>query len=204
MQLDERTQALIYNKLTSFHNAIRSGAREVYVFYVHERGAYSVKALLEGASSHLSGLAQTTIPESERRDFDLAGACYACDLPTASGFHSMRAVEAEARRYHRVVTGIPQEVDWTLDPLINGNSGRGQVGLRDQWKKEGSRVDSSLSLIMTLLSSVAQIYRNPIMHPEMILNLEQAKQVFDTAALAISSMVEDRVKRETATSKGTL
>jgi hypothetical protein len=30
----------------------------------------------------------------------------------------MRAVEAEARRYHMLLTGAPKEVDWTLDPLI--------------------------------------------------------------------------------------
>lgn len=195
-RVDEYTQAKIYTTLTAFHSAVRSGAQEIYVFHLHGRGAYSVSALIEGGAAHLSTLAQQAIPESEKKDFNLAGACYVCDLPTASGFHSIRAVEAEARRYHMVVTGAPREVDWTLDPLINGNSGRNQFGLRDQWKKEGTRFDSPLSLIISLLSSIAQIYRNPIMHPEMVLDLEQAKLVFDTAALAISTMVEDRVKRQ--------
>jgi hypothetical protein len=34
------------------------------------------------------------------------------------------------------------------------------------------------------------------MHPEMVLTPEQAKQVFDTTALVISAMVEDRDKRK--------
>ena len=195
-RIDAHDQARIYSTLTAFHNIVRSGAQEIYVFHIHERGAYSVSALLEDAATHLSTLAQQTIPESGKKDFALAGACYVCDLYTASGFHAMRALEAEARRYHKIVTNAPQEVDWTLDPLINGNDGRNQFGLRNQWKEEGSKNDSPLLLIISLLTSVAQIYRNPIMHPEMTLDLEQAKQVFDTAALVISAMVEDRVKRQ--------
>jgi hypothetical protein len=200
-RVDENTQAKIFSTITAFHNIVRSGAQEIYVFHLHGRGAYSVSALLEDASVHLSVLAQRTIPESEKKDFGLAGACYACDLWTATGFHAMRALEAEARRYHRMVTSAAQEVDWTLDALINGNSGRNQFGLRDQWKKEGASNDNPLLLIITLLTSLNHIYRNPIMHPEMTLDSEKAKQVFDTAALAISTMVENSVTRQNALPK---
>jgi hypothetical protein len=202
-RLDEHTQAKIHVPLTAFHNIVRSGAQEIYVFHIHGRGAYSVSALLEDASAHLSSLAQQTIPASEKKDFALAGACYACDLWTATGFHAMRALEAEARRYHKIVTNATQEVDWTLHPLVNGNSGRNQFGLRDQWEKEGAKNDSPLLLIITLLTSLSHVYRNPIMHPEMTLDVEKAKQVFDTAGLAISSMVEDRVSRQNAVTRGT-
>jgi hypothetical protein len=202
-RIDDHTQAKIHTTLTAFHNIVRSGAQEIYVFHVHGRGVYSVSALLEDAASHLSTLAQQEIPEPEKKDFALAGACFACDLWTATGFHAMRSLEAEARRYHKTVTSATQEVDWTLDPLINGNSGRSQFGLRDQWKKEGASNSSPLLLIITLLTSLSHIYRNPIMHPEMTLDMEKAKQVFDTAALAISSMVEDRVNRRNAAPKVT-
>jgi hypothetical protein len=173
----------------------RDGAQEIYAFLVVGKGAYSASALISDATSHLSSLAQKELTKEEKQDFILAGACYACAFPTASGFHAMRAIEAEARRYHKQVTNCASVVDWTLDRLINGNSGQKQVGLRDHWKTEGARDDSPLHLIMALLTSINQIYRNPIMHPEMILDDAKAKQVFDTAALVISTMVEDRVKR---------
>jgi hypothetical protein len=197
-RVSDSDQAKINHHVTAFHNAMRIGARDSYAFLILDEGAYSAKALLENAVSHLSELAQKTISASEAKDFNLAGCCYACGLPTACGFHAMRALEAEARRYHKAVTGATEEVEWTLDSLVNGNSGRKQFGLRDQWKKEGARDDSPLLLIIGLLSSINQIYRNPIMHPEMTLTPPQAKKVFDTAALVISSMVEERTKRETA------
>jgi hypothetical protein len=197
-RIDPKVQNKLHVQIATFHNILRSGAQEIYVYLLEGSGAYSARALIERASSHLSSRAQQVLPESERKDYDLAGAAYACELPTACGFHAMRAIEAEARRYHMLVTGRPDQVDWTLDPLINGNSGRSQFGLRDQWKKEGTRDDSPLLMIITLLKSITQIYRNPIMHPEMTLGIDQAKQVFDTAALLISAMVEDRVNRQKA------
>jgi hypothetical protein len=190
-------QAQIHHVLTSFHNEVKSGAFEIYTFLISGVGAFSASALVEDATCHLSEEAQKELIHAEKSDFKLAGACLACMLYTATGFHAMRALEVEARRYHMTVIGGQKEVDWTLDPLINGNSGRNQFGLRDQWKKEGARPDSPLALIISLLASINQIYRNPIMHPEMTLDGPMAKEVFDTAALAISKMVQDRLKRKT-------
>jgi hypothetical protein len=130
-RLDKQTQAQLNALIGAFNGVIRSNSEQVYILYVHEKSAYSARALVECARLHLSDDAQKNTSDSEKVDFDLAGRCYALDLHTATGFHAMRALEAEARRYHKVVTAQPLEVDWTLNPLINGNSGRDQVGLRD-------------------------------------------------------------------------
>jgi hypothetical protein len=196
VRVDLSTQARVHSHLTAFHNIARSGSQDIYTFIISGRGAYSAKALLDDATTHLSDLARESLTPSEVEDFQLAGRCYAVGLATATGFHAMRALESEARRYHKTVTGIPKEIEWTLDPLINGNSGQNKVGLRDKWKEEGSRPESPLLLIINLLSSLAQIYRNPIMHPDMTLGLDEAKTVFDTSALVISNMIKDRRNRE--------
>lgn len=197
-RVDERTQSAVNVAITAFHNSVKIGAQEVYTFWISGRGAYSAGALMDDASCHLSELAQKTLAKAELKDFAQAGACLAVGLGTATGFHAMRALEAEARRYHMAVTANSAEVDWTLNTVINGNSGKGQFGLRDRWKKEGAKDESHLLLIITLLSSVTQVYRNPIMHPEMTLDIEKAKLVFDTSALAISAMVDDRERRRAA------
>ena len=196
IRIDSLLQTRIHQKLTEFHNAMRIRASEIHTFFIPGVGAYSASSLMEDATCHLSDEAQKEMEESEKTDFIFAGRCLACTLYTATGFHAMRALEAEARRYHMAVIGGHKEVDWTLDPLINGNSGRSQVGLRDQWKKENAKPDSPLALIISLLSSINQIYRNPIMHPEMTLDKATAKEVFDTAALTISRMVHDRLERK--------
>ena len=80
----------------------------------------------------------------------------------------MRAVEAQARLYHMVVTHMPEQLeDVPLGPLINGAKGDFD-GLRDVWTREGAKNDSPLGLIISLLSSLNKIYRCPIMHPDMM------------------------------------
>jgi len=64
-----------------------------------------------------------------------------------------------------------------------------------QHAKEGNSHDDPLGLIISLLSQINAIYRRPIMHPEMSLTPAKAKFVFDTAAIAISAMVENAVAR---------
>jgi len=168
---------------------------DVYTFFITSIGAYSLVALVEKAYLHLSKKAQDGLNAEVKRDFSLAGSCLAFDLYTASGFHAMRALEAQARSYHKIVTAIPEQLSETpLGPVINGVKGE-FPGLRDQWTTEGSKNDSSLGLIISMLSLINKIYRCPIMHPEMTLDREEAKQVFDVSAIAISAMVTDGEKR---------
>ena len=106
----------------------------------------------------------------------------------------MRAVQAQARLYHMVVTHMPEQLeDVPLGPLINGAGDFD--GLRDVWTREGAENDSPLGLIISLLSSLNKIYRCPIMHPDMMLTGDTAKLVFDLAAIVISSMMQDAVDR---------
>ena len=194
-QLSHEQGIALHQSVIAFNNVLESESGEIFLFFVAEVAAYSTAALVENAQSHLSQEAQDFLTRDEIIDFKRAGECLAFGLYTASGFHAMRALEAEARRYHMSITGAATAVDWTLGPLINGNSGKNQFGMRDQWNKEGSRTDSSLVLIMSLLTTISQIYRNPIMHPEMTLNFESAKQVFNISSIAINAMVEDRLAR---------
>lgn len=193
--ITDSESAMINAWVQKFEATLEQEMQNTFIFAIPQVGAYSMPMLIEKASGHLTEQAQKIVGDKALTDFDKAGEALAFDLFTACGFHAMRAVEDVAREYHRAVTGAAVAVDWTLDPLINGNSGRGQFGLRDQWKKEGASNGSPLALIISLLASIAQIYRNPIMHPEMTLDYETAKEVFDTAALAINKMVADRVKR---------
>jgi hypothetical protein len=191
----------LFQLLRKFGAVLESECSDIFTYHVPNVGAYSTESLIEKAESHLSTEAQNTLTKEDIADFRHAGECLAFGLHTACGFHAMRALEDEARRYHKIVTGAPVEVDWTLDTLVNGNSGRGQFGLRDQWKKEGARDDSPLVLVMSLLSTLTHIYRNPIMHPEMVLDPEQAKQVFNVSSVTINAMVADRIKRGASVGK---
>jgi hypothetical protein len=139
-------------------------------------------------------MAQKVVSPEIREDFNKAGECLALDLYTACGFHAMRAIEAEARKYHDVVTGVSL-TDVPLGTLIYGDKNSPGSGLKKTHQQQGSSHDDPLGLIISLLCQINAIYRRPIMHPNMSLDAPKAKFVFDMAALAISAMVTDDFDR---------
>lgn len=174
-----------------FNHIFESECPEIFVFHVPPMpGAYSLSKIMENATSHLSPLAQNLLTDKQKEDFNAAGMCLALDLSTASGFHAMRALEEEARLYHKVVTGTDLK-DAPLGAIINGDSRVPKSGLRTQFEKEGRKNDSPLGLIISTLSHVNKIYRVRITHPDMTLVYDQAKQVFDLTATALSALAED-------------
>lgn len=175
--------------IQKFTAALEQELQDSHVYFVPQIGVYLVSTLIDDASAHLSEEAQEVFGGKVREDFDMAGEGIAFDMFTASGFHALRAVEEAARRYHKIVTAASAQIQEPLGPVIGS--------LRKQYEKEGSPRDSSLGLVVSLLESINKIYRCPIMHPEMTLNFEGAKKVFDVAAIAISEMATDMKARGT-------
>ena len=195
----ERTAALqewgpLLNAMDRFHNVVEQEMLDTYTICITEIGAYSIDALVGNAEKHLSRLAEDVISPEQRKDYRLAGKCLAFDLYTASGFHAMRTLEAEARAYHTSVTGIVMK-DVPLGAILNGDNKYKNSGLLPAHIKEGVAKDSPLGLIISLLASINKIYRCPVLHPEMTLDRESAKLVFNLTSVAISAMIDDAANR---------
>lgn len=185
----------IHRGIPDFYKVFEQEIEDANCYIVTPVGAYAISALLDNAVSHLSQPAQRVVSGAAKKDFNLAGKCLALDLYTACGFHAMRAVEAEARLYHEDVTGV-ELVDVPIGTLIYGDlKNHPNSGLKTQHAKEGGSHESQLGLIISLLSQMNTIYRRPLMHPDMLLGQTSAKVVFDTAAIAISTMAADKVVR---------
>lgn len=196
---DECSQ--LEEEISKFNRVFEQECEDVHAFMLRAMGAYSVSALLEDACTHLSATAQKAVGDQTKSDFNEAGKCLLLDLHTACGFHAMRALEHEARFYHEVVTNVKMD-DVPIGILISGDQKNYPgSGLRLQHTKEGGAADSPLSLIISLLANINKLYRCPIMHPEMTLDHEQAKQVFDLAANAISAIIDDGLNRFQAKKK---
>jgi hypothetical protein len=198
--LNDQELKVMLHEIDTFNSVYHQEIEDSHAFLVTPIGAYSSKQLLECAESHLSTHSQKVINEKQKEDYQAAGMCLALDLYTASGFHAMRTVEAEARIYHKVVTEVDADTA-TLGALIKGDDRFKGSGLEKQHLKEGGKADSPLGLIISLLSQLTKIYRNPIMHPEMTLDYDTAKMVFDLAAITVSVIVDDGVKRSSEKSK---
>lgn len=182
------------NELMGLHYAVQHLSSVLFaelpqadIYYISPKRAYKMSVLLQNAEAVLAPEDALYLSDTARTDLREAGRCLAYDQHTATGFHSLRAVEAVARRYYELVTGNfatdSNGRPLTLYPLIDG--------LRAKYSTLGNPVDHPLGLIVGDLDRIRVIYRNPIMHPEMTLTANQAGSVFTLSAGVITAMIED-------------
>ena len=181
----------VLSSLSKFENLFEYDLKRFPTFSVEKIGIFDPDDLIEHAENHLSEIARKNIDPKAKSDFQAAGRCLAFGEFTASGFHSFRALEAVARKYHRLVLVRASETrHLSLGPVLNE--------LRELLEKEeGQKTsDSALGLIIANLARMNQIYRKPLAHPEMTLaSPDAAKEVFDLAAVSISLLEKDFARR---------
>jgi hypothetical protein len=100
--------------------------------------------------------------------------CLAYELPTASGFHIFRAAESVLRKYFHHVTGGASV------PKVRN------IGVYLNAMKQKKVGDEKITFS---LKQMAEVYRNPLIHPEAVLTQEDAIGLFGLARSAIAGML---------------
>jgi hypothetical protein len=138
------------------------------------------KLLDESDLSYLSSLALQDIRKST--------ACVMFDFFTASGFHSARAVEGVARNYYVLVKG-----QWATEDGSEGGRDLNLSKLADTLRIALKPYPDAerARLVANTLDRMRVIYRNPIIHPDVILSEPDAARLIGLMVDAISEMVAD-------------
>jgi hypothetical protein len=130
------------------------------------------------------------LPQLAVTDVKAAGRCLAFDLPTSAGFHIARAVETVLLQYFSVLgIELPEYK----------NLGRYIETLREKGPAKG--IDSK---VVAAVDQFRDLYRNPIMHPDVNLTSDEAQTLFANAQSAISAIIQDMSKITTAKSAAEL
>lgn len=160
---------LIPQQAKEFETVLAAELQEVDTYFISKKGIYVTSDLIDAADLALDGVARAVISQEALRDFREAGKCLAFDLATAAGFHTMRATENVLRQYHAVVTGRRGRRSWRkcIESLKRAGEDPKTLGIADQ---------------------IRDLHRNPVMHPEGFLTIEEAQGLFDIAKSAISAM----------------
>jgi hypothetical protein len=173
-----------------FESALAIDFKALPLFLIEDKRGYSSRAFLRDATVVFSRSDIALMASLTLADIAEAGRCLLLDRYTAAGFHTMRALEAVARGYYRMV--------FDAEPINPNNQiplGLGSIAdyLRKYKTKRDSMNESTGSLgdIIPTLDWITSVYRNNIMHPEMTLDEDLAVDLFDHAKSAISSMLRD-------------
>jgi hypothetical protein len=159
----------ILSKRTEFETIFEHESRDIDVYVVTPKGIYSTPALIERAEDGLPAEVKGRLPNETIYDIQQAGRCLAFNIPTATGFHILKAVESMIREYHVKLIG----------KNIGTKSRNWGAYIRDL-NSHGADMK-----VTAYLSHIKDFYRNPIVHPEVTLTAEQALSLFSAAISAI-------------------
>lgn len=171
-----------------FETILGAEMQTLDTYHASQKALYKTEDLIERAEIVLPEGIRSEVPDETINEIRHAGRCLAFELPTAMGFHIVRATEAVIREYYRVVVGtVPKVKARNWGSYIKFLKAKGADGK-----------------IITVLEQIKNTYRNPIVHPEDVLEIEDAIILFGMAQGVIVSMVKDIVARKAAAGKAKL
>jgi hypothetical protein len=173
--------ALIFNREELEKNFERE-YRNLYVFTVTPKALNDTRLLIEKAEHKFGDRTRSVFSDQVVYDLRQSGRCLAFEVPTAMAFHVMRATESLIKKYYEILAGSP----WSL-------------AQRD-WGKYISELEKlkDVSRVITgRLREIKDLNRNPLIHPEEIVPLEEAPILFDLCNGVIYYMAEEIRKRQT-------
>jgi hypothetical protein len=142
-------------------------------FLVAGKESYDSNTLLDEGFKLFPQSLSTKAPESIR-DAMQAGRALAFELATACGFHTFRLTEAVIKRY------------WDQ---VSSKAPRPKLETIGNYAAELEKNNFGDNKIWESLKQMAKLHRNPLIHPEVILTVEEAIETLGIARSVIGAML---------------
>jgi hypothetical protein len=179
LEITEDEDFTMKRLLEAFEQEFEHDSREINILSVPHRCAYSTTILIERGEDLLPLAVKNGINTYAQHEIQEAGRSLAFGLSTAAGFHLARAVESVLRRYYDVLSGGAAR-----PKTKSGND----VAMQGYINAVRSWADPK---VVSVLEQFAGLHRNPISHPEAILEEEEALTLVGISVSAVTSMVND-------------
>lgn len=167
--------------INEFETVFAEEMRETATYFVPRRGIYHTPALVDAADDTFPAELQSHIPQKAKDDWKAAGRCLAFNLLSASGFHVARAVEACLETYYQLFSGKPNA---TLHGWKDYIEALTKIA-------EGNPTPCPLKKTLAELDQMREDYRNPIVHPRVVLTEGDARMLFANGESLIIAMAQE-------------
>ncbi|MDQ8699383.1 hypothetical protein [Hyphomicrobium sp. LHD-15] len=142
-------------------------------YFVSQKGGYDTLSLLDAPARMFPDDLSSKVPEA-MFDVQQAGKCLCYETATACGFHLFRATEAVLRRYYTHVTGgAPHPKVRNIAVYIEAMR---RQGVGDE-------------VILSVVAQLSKLHRNPLIHPEVALTIDEAISILGIARSAVTAML---------------
>lgn len=173
----------IRRQLASFEVVFFEEMREAATYYVPKKGIYITAALVDAADDTFPSDIVNILPDKARTEWCAAGRCLAFNLLSASGFHVARAVESTLEAYFQRFSAQPGKTRKTWGDYIDELEKIRQAG--------GSPAPAEKTLLE--LKQMKDDYRNPIMHPRVVLTEADSRVLFANGESLIILMAQELI-----------
>jgi hypothetical protein len=170
--------SVLRKSVDGFFTSLRDELDRLPTFTVTNKGNLAIQSLVTGASKQYPRATLEMLDDFIVGEIDHAGKCLAFELPTACGFHILRAVEISAKAYVHAATG-------KLPGIKNRNWGEYIFQL------EQAKVHSDVTDLLKILKTK----RNPLMHPQDSLDIDEAIGLICICQAGIETLVADVRRR---------
>lgn len=164
----------IQSALQQFETVLTAELNVSHSYFVIAKRGYDSTVLIDRAEIVFAPDLTSKAPEA-LEDVRQAGKCIAFELPTAAGFHLMRALEMIIRLYYDSV--MPQ-----------GSKRPDRMNMGDYISKmEQAKIGDCK--VLGVLKQVKDLHRNELMHPEVSLDMDEALGLLGIVQSAITAML---------------
>lgn len=167
---------MVISKAKKFETVLSEELKLLAAYHVSQIGAYSIPILVDRAEEMLPISVLRNINSDVRDEIRGSGRCFAFGLPTASAFHIMRATEAVMYDFYLAACKPEPKPTQRLESWGAYIAEFRQAG------------QPYVKQVAELLQTIKDLNRNPIMHPEVVLNDDEAFELFELAKGAIIIM----------------
>lgn len=174
----------IQDGVREFETVFSAEVQNMALYFVSKKAIYDTNDLIAHADNLFPENVQKQMGNQSRQDIKEAGKCLAFDLATAAGFHITRAVEGVLIDYLKLLNA--QAVTELKDAQRNlGN----YIKLAREQKGEEKVCNS--------LDQFRDLHRNPLIHPETVLTMDEAITLLGIAQSTIVGMAYEIAKHRT-------
>lgn len=171
----------VMDALTEFETIFREEMREAATYRVPNRGIFDTAKLIDSADLTFPSDLRRYIPTKTSEDWRAAGRCLAFNLLSASGFHVARAVEGTLENYYQLATGKSKTLNGWQD-YIKALESAASAPTQDLIPTEK---------VISGLKQMKGDYRNPIVHPRVVLSEPDARMLFANGESLITAMAQE-------------
>ncbi len=170
--LDENDKVQAIVLVNNFKTIFVAELTSLPIMLVMPKGGYDVSILVERGFELFPPALSAKVPEAIE-DANQVGKALAFEMATACGFHAFRVLEATLKRYWDATAKCSRPNLETIGTFANELE-KGKYGDTKIWET---------------LRQIAKLHRNPIIHPEVLLSVDEAIATVAISSSAISAML---------------